>query len=210
MEPMITLTDLLVTAVCVWAYVKLRKHNGRVRVLFYYRMFFINMALATFIGGIVGHAFLYLFNFYWKLPGWIVSMFSIAFLERVSIERSRPLLKRKVAYFFMRLNFIELIAFVIIAILTLNFYYVEIHAAYGMLVVVLSFELFIYFKTKDVVSKYLIASVLITTIAAIVHITKFSFCEWFSFFDIGHVLMAISAYLIYKSAQLQEPAVVKN
>jgi len=203
-EPTTALTDFIVTAACLWAYFRLRKHNGKERVLLYFRIFFLSMALATFIGGLVGHAFLYYLRFEWKLPGWITSMISVAFLERVSIERAKPLMKRQVGYFFMRLNFIELMVFAGLAIFSLDFSFVEIHAAYGMLGVVLSFEIFTFIKTRDLSSKYLIASVGITTLAAIVHIAKFSFSKWFNFFDIGHILLAISSFLIYKSAHFME------
>ncbi len=209
-EPTTALTDFIVTSVCFWAYLKLRKHPGKERVMLYFRIFFLSMALATFIGGLVGHAFLYYLRFEWKLPGWIISMISVAFLERISIERAKPLMKKSIGYFFMRLNFVELFCFIGLTVFSLNFSFVEVHAAYGMLVVVLSFEIFNLIKTDDISSKYMIASVIVTTLAAIIHIVKFSFSKWFNYFDIGHILLAISSILIYNAAHHMETAENKN
>ena len=143
-EPVTTLTDLMVSAVCFYAFFKLNKIPLHNKVHLYLRYYFLSMGIATAIGGIVGHGFLYLFdtqwhspeslvNFIgkifgkdllkdvanpWKLPGWLTSMFSIALVERAAIEYARPLIKNKVGKFFAWLNVIELIIFVTITFIT--------------------------------------------------------------------------------------------
>src|SRR5215218_10742626 len=82
LEPVTVLTNLLITAVCVFAFVKLRRlatPNVIQKIMEY---FFLLMGIATATGGILGHGFLYITGLYGKLPGWYISMFAIAFIER--------------------------------------------------------------------------------------------------------------------------------
>ncbi|MCU0369089.1 MAG: hypothetical protein MUF39_09695, partial [Cyclobacteriaceae bacterium] len=89
-EPINTLTDLIVSAVCFYAFFRLKKSGLTGRTQLYFRMYFLLLGIATLFGGIIGHGFLYVFSFAWKLPGWIVSMLSVAFIERSSIEHAKP------------------------------------------------------------------------------------------------------------------------
>ena len=88
-EPVVTLTDLLVSVLCfIFAY-KIHQNNSSEKVFSYFKLYFLIMGIATALGGIIGHAFMYNFSFYWKLPGWITSMISIMFVERAAIEHTR-------------------------------------------------------------------------------------------------------------------------
>ncbi|MEA2106205.1 MAG: hypothetical protein U9P82_05730 [Bacteroidota bacterium] len=51
--------------------------------------------------------------------------------------------------------------------LTLNFFFVEIHSAYGLLVIVASFNLFVYTKTKAKESKLFLIAVGFSAIGAL-------------------------------------------
>lgn len=53
------------------------------------------MGIATMVGGVIGHGLLYAYSFAWKLPGWLTSMFSIALIERASIEQARKQISPK-------------------------------------------------------------------------------------------------------------------
>lgn len=225
-EPVTTLTDLMVSAVCFYAFFKLNKIPLHNKVHLYLRYYFLSMGIATAIGGIVGHGFLYLFdtqwhspeslvNFIgkifgkdllkdvanpWKLPGWLTSMFSIALVERAAIEYARPLIKNKVGKFFAWLNVIELIIFVTITFITLNFFFVEIHSAYGLLVVVTSFNLYVYLKTKTKGSKLFLIAVGFSAIGALFFMNQWGISPWFNHFDISHIFMTFSALYFYKGS----------
>ena len=76
-EPVTVLTDLLVSGVCFYAFHKLGKTPKSSEpdvVCTLFRYYFLAMGIATLYEGIIGHGFLYLFGFKWKLPGWIISM----------------------------------------------------------------------------------------------------------------------------------------
>ena len=64
------------------AYLKLNALPQRSQVQGLFKYYFLSMSLATFLGGVLGHALLHYVPFYLKLPGWITSMLSVALLER--------------------------------------------------------------------------------------------------------------------------------
>src|SRR6187551_3876516 len=170
-EPVTVITDLLVSAVCFYAYWQLRKTKDASLVIKFFTYYFLTMSISTAFGGIIGHGFLYALSFEWKVPAWLISMLSVGLIERAAIFHAKPLLRTRAGSFFSVFNIIELIAMIAVVLYTLNFFYVETHAAYGLLVVVFSFELFIYRKKKSEESRLLLIAVGISAIAALVHLT---------------------------------------
>ncbi|MEQ8364849.1 MAG: hypothetical protein RH948_18385 [Cyclobacteriaceae bacterium] len=199
-EPVNMFTDLIVSAVCLIAYYKLTKKQLPGKTQLYFRWYFLLMGLATLFGGVIGHGFLYAFSFAWKLPGWIISMFSIALIERSSIEHARPLISPKVGKGFLILNIIELLTVMTITIYTLNFQWVEFHSGYGLLAVVLTFHGFTYLKTRDKGSGTIIIGVGIASIAALIFMNEISPSIWFNHIDLSHVIMAVAAQVFCKGA----------
>jgi hypothetical protein len=199
-EPVTTATDLLVSGVCFYSYFKLSKANRPGKTQLFFRFYFLLMAFATLFGGLIGHGFLYALSFAWKLPGWIVSMLSVAMIERSSIERAKPLIDPRVGRFFLTLNIIELLTIMTVTMSTLNFKWVEFHSGYGLLGVVLPFHAFTWYKTRDKGSFIIVIAVLVASCAALVFMNKLSIHEWFNYLDISHVMMAIGAYVFYRGA----------
>ena len=219
LEPVTTFTDLIVSAVCFYAFIKLIKIPVHNRIHYFLRYYFLSMAIATAIGGLIGHGFLYLFSDNnaigvspWKLPGWLTSMVSIALVERASIEYARKIINPKVGKFFAWLNIIELIIFMTITFSTLNFFFVEVHTTYGLLMVVGSFNSYVYYKTRTKGSKLFLIAVGISAISAIIYMNEWGISKWFNHFDICHCLMAISAYFFYLGAkeEIKNPLEVNN
>lgn len=200
MEPVTAATDLLVSGVCLYAFLKIRKGTNNLPSVNLLKYYFLTLAVATAYGGIIGHALQHVLSFGWKVPGWLISMLSIALIERAAILHAKPILRPGIGKFFAILNIIELSVLVSVVLLTLNFFFVEAHAFYGLLIVVSSFELFIYIKTKDEGSKLLLVAVFISALAATVHLTQFSIHIWFNHLDLSHVLMAMAAYVFYLGA----------
>ena len=199
-EPMTTLTDLLVSVVCFYAFYQLSTYQVRNNSLRYFRYYFLLMGIATLLGGLIGHAFLYAFSFSWKLPGWIVSMLSVALIERSAIDYAKDYVPKKLGHFFLRLNIVELITIMTITLYTLNFKWVEFHSGYGLLAIVFPFHGYVYLKTKNKGSKTIMLAVGIASIAALVFMNKIAAHAWFNHLDISHTLMAIAAYVFYRGA----------
>jgi hypothetical protein len=201
-EPVTTITDLLVSAVCFYAYARLTKIGEKQRLHLYLRYYFFSMGLATFFGGVIGHGFLYLFSFAWKLPGWLTSMFSIALIERASIEQARKLISRRLGRALAWLNIIELLTFMTLTFSTLNFFFVEVHTTYGLLIVVASLNIFIFVRTRDPGSRLFIIAVAFSALGALVFMNEWSIHLWFNYLDLSHVLLAVSAYFFYRGSRL--------
>ena len=210
-EPVTTFTDLIVSAVCFYAFYHLNRTPVKNKVHWNLKYYFLSMALATLIGGVIGHGFLYLFSFAWKLPGWLTSMFSIALLERASILYAKPSINPKTGIFFAWMNIIELTTFVIVTFSTLNFFFVEVHSAYGLLIIVTSFNFVVYRKRKSEASKLFLFAVGVSAVSALIFMNEIGISKWFNHFDISHILMSISAFIFYKgSLKMIEDPVLQN
>ena len=199
-EPIATVTDVLVSAVCFYAYYRLTQKKLPGRSQWYFRYYFLLIAIATFLGGVIGHGFLYALSFPWKLPGWIISMVSVAMIERSAISHARRLIKPAVARFFLVLNLVELVIVMTVTMTTLDFFWVQFHSAYGLLIVVFSFHAYTYYRTKDQGSATIMWAVGVTAIASLVFMNKFSPHTWFNYLDLSHTLLAIASYVFYKGA----------
>jgi len=205
-EPVVTATDLLVSFLCFLYAYKIHKSGKTEKTFLYFKIYFFTMGIATFLGGVIGHAFLYLFDnfqgdlFYWKLPGWIMSMFSIMFVERAAIEHTRIYLSKSIVNSFKIVNIIEFLIFLTLTITTLNFFFVEFHSGYGLMFVVLSLESFLFYKTRNTAGKYILTGIGFAAVAALIFMNEISFHQWFNYISASHVLMAIAATFFYLGA----------
>lgn len=199
-EPVAAITDIMVSIVCVYAYWQMRKKGLNAWSQVHFRNYFLLVAIATALGGIIGHAFLYMFSFAWKLPGWIVGIVSVALIERAAISHAKGLIRPKIARFFLVFNIIEMCAILAITMITLDFKWVEFHNGYGLLVNVAGFHGYTYYRTRDKGSLIILGAVGITTVASIVFTNQLSLHTWFNFIDISHVLLAVAAYVMYLGA----------
>ncbi len=213
LEPVTTFTDLMVSAACFYAFSRLGRQKFSNRALNYFRWYFFSMGMATLIGGLIGHGFLYAFGFAWKLPGWITSMFSVALIERSAIESARPWLNPRLGKWLLRLNIIELLTVMTVTIYTLDFRFVEFHSGYGLVAIVLPLHLFIYYRQRNQGSRTVILAVLVAIMAALIFMNEIALDTWFNHFDISHTLMTVSALIFLKGAlilgretQRREPA----
>jgi len=201
-EPVTTLTDLVISGICFYAFFALKKYKVSHNIYYLIRGYFLCIALSTLLGGIMGHGFLYAFSPKWKFPGWAFSMVGINLLERVMLSFSRSFIKRRYARFFSWVNIVELLVFAYLAFTTLNFAYVEIHTAYGLMVFVLGFSLYHYFKgNQSDMIRFFIWAVMAVIVAFFFFITKYGVSEWFNYMDISHLFLALAAWLFYLGAR---------
>lgn len=209
-EPVVTVTDLLVSVLCLYFSYQVHKSGKKEKVFVYFKIYFLNMGIATLFGGLIGHAFLSYFSFYWKLPGWIMSMISIMFVERAAIEHTRIWLTESIIKIFRIINILEFLTFLTLTITTLNFFFVEFHSGYGLLFVVLSLEGFLFWKTKNIAGRYMLTGVGFAALAAIFFMNKISPHQWFNYLSISHVFMAIAATFFYQGTIKIDMSAVKN
>ena len=89
-----------------------------------------------------------------------------------------------------------LLIFMYLSFSTLNFFFVELHSAYG-LAVVFGFRLFVYRKTNHRGCKHFLYAVGLSFIAGAFYMSKIGISPWFTHTDIAHVFMALSAWYFY-------------
>lgn len=200
LEPVTTLTDLIVSLVCYISFSRLLKLNKQDLHFKLLNWFFLTMAIATTFGGLIGHGFLYLFSFGWKLPGWLTSMLSISLLERASIEYAKPLLKPSLRKIMDWANIIELLTFMALTFSTLNFRFVEIHSAFGLLVINTPLHIYVYWKTRNYASRTMLIAISFALFSALIFMNEISLHKWFNYLDLSHILMAIGAFFFYRAA----------
>lgn len=209
-EPVVTITDLLVSVLCfIYAY-KIHRWGKKEKTFLYFKLYFLIMGVATALGGLIGHAFLYAFNFYWKLPGWITSMIAIMFVERAAIQHAKIWLKESLIRTFLVINLLEFFTFLTLTIVTLNFFFVEFHSGYGLMFVVLSLEGFLFIKTKNKASRYILTGIAFAALAALFFMNEISPHKWFNYISVSHVLMAISATFFYIGTTKIDMSVIKK
>jgi hypothetical protein len=199
-EPVTTVTALMISAVCLYAFIKLSKIPSAGRVHFFLRFYFLAMAIATANGGIIGHAFLFHFSFAWKLIGWITSMMAIMLVERASIEYTSHFIKPSLAKLLRWINIIELATFITLTIHFLKFFFVEIHTTYGLLIVVSSLHFFVYSKIKSRGSLLFLIAVGFSAISALIYMNEWDVSKWFNHSDLSHIFLVITAWFFYLGA----------
>lgn len=209
-EPVVTLTDLLVAALCFIYFYKLQKAGKSEKVFTWFKYYFLLMGIATTLGGLLGHAFLYALSFGWKLPGWIVSMLAIMLIERGAIEHSGILFKEKMVKVLKVVNIIEFLVFLTLAITTLDFFFVEFHSGYGLMFVVLSFEGYLYLQTRNPASKNMLIGIGFAAIAALFFMNKWSLHQSMNYIAISHLFMAVATFFIYQGVKRIDMEVQKK
>ncbi len=200
-EPVVTATDLLVSFLCFLFAFKIHRSGKKEKPFAHFKKYFLIMGIATALGGIIGHAFLYAFSFYWKLPGWITSMISIMFVERAAIEHARIWLKETLIKILLVVNIIEFLTFLTLTVVTLNFFFVEFHSGYGLMFVLLSLEGFLFLKTRNTAGKYILAGIGFAALAAFFFMNKISPHQWFNYISASHIFMAVAATFFYQGAK---------
>ncbi len=201
LEPFTVLTNLLIAAACFYAYhnLKKKKLTGTIPQL-YMSYFFLLIGIATIIGGVVGHAFLYITGLYGKIPGWYIGMAGVALFERAAIAHGRPFMNKKVGQFFSALNYVEIIIFMTLSVIKLNFVFVILHSFYGLFIVVFCFEVFLYRKSKGPSFKYILIATIFGFLATFCHAFQLSINKWFNYNDVSHLAMTAAIIFYYKAA----------
>jgi hypothetical protein len=204
-EPMIALTGLLVMGVCFYAWLRLKRSQTTNIGLQYSQYFFLLMGFSTLIGSMVGHCLLYCLPFAFKAPGWILGMIAVTALGQASILQAKPMLRAGWGSALCWINNVGLILAIWFVISFLWFPGVEMHAAFGFIGVIAPIEGWLLYKTNDPGSKNILLGILFLAAAAAIHVAKFSMGVWFSFFDIGHLLMAASFWCFMLGVEAKYP-----
>jgi hypothetical protein len=204
-EPVIALTGLLVALICFYAWQRLGRIESPSEPLKLSRLFFLFTGLSTFIGGLVGHAFLYALPFEYKLPGWISGMIAVSALEQAAIVQAQWILGQRMVKMLSWINIVELTLALWLISSSLWFPVVEIHSAFGFLLIVAPLQWLIWRKSGAKGSTDILLGILLLIGAVVAHIFKISMGPWFSFFDFAHLFMGAAMWKIMTGAENSTP-----
>ena len=198
-EPICTITDFIVAAICFFYYIKLTKSsNWSKNRLWRYYFFFIMSA--TFFGGLLGHAFLYCGPFaVMKLPGWLSGMFAMSVLSQISIDLFKQQ-NRKQYFYFSALNVFIFVVMFGLELHNLVFNYVQIHSALLLLLLIFPMQAWLIKQNNSFQGKNILYALTIAGVGSFFFTSKIGLNPWFNHIDISHVCLGISMYIISKAA----------
>lgn len=203
LEPVTCLTDLITATVCFFAFFRLHQLERKEPEHSFLKFYFLFMGLATTSAGLIGHAFLYLVSFNWKMIGWTFSALAIFFIERSAILFSRPYMSDKLTRWLYRLNVAQAIIFFLVILNpeTRSFSAVKINSTIGLVGFV--FPLFyLYFKkTSHPGGRQIMIAIAAGIFPAITFNAEITFHRFFNYHDISHVLMAMVMFAMYLGAR---------
>lgn len=201
-EPITVATDLLLAAICFYAFFRIRKFEYMGRIKWYFKYYFLTLGLSAAFGGIFGHAFQYTLSEEWKLISWVMTLGSVALIAHALVEVAKPWIKPGLFRIVSGFNILVFVIALFYTIWTVAFSPVKYYMIYGMLVVVGSFSFFIYRKTGSRGMLILMGAVLVGFFSAIIFSFEWGIGPWFNHRDISHLILIFSAYGFYKGAAL--------
>jgi hypothetical protein len=207
-EPVITLTGLVIGAVAWYAWMRLGRISNPLPEQRMVRIFFGYMSASAVVGAFIGHAFLYHFPFYFKLPGWVLSMVAASALERSAIFRIDGWVGEKTNRLLLSLNIFKWFVFVGIVGVTVYYPVVQIHMAICMLLGLGVAEFLLWKRDKDDASRLMLLSIVPALVAALIGVFKLSPSIWFAHQDVSHMFICVSLWLLMlgtESMLAQEP-----
>jgi len=207
LEPIVVLTDIIVTIVCIWAFINLRKLDQGSAARKMMGWYIIVSGVSTTVGGLLGHGLIYMSDFVtMKFPGWILGMIGTHFFQKAALYNAEPVLQ---ATTFKRLDLlISMLTAIGIGVLFYfkTFIIVEIYLGVGHLLIAM--PLFIYYlnKSSDEASRLALIGIAVLASSLLVVIPKLSIGAWISHHDIAHIIMAISIYMSYLAGRAMHRA----
>ena len=196
-EPITVLTDVLVACVCVLAFIK-TKTKGSTKGIQLYRWFFLTTGISTLASAIIGHAFLYQWDFNAKIYGWVTGIISIAFGQYAALYHTKETIGEKNFNMLFWINLFEVCLALCLVFVVFKFIVVEVHSAVGLVLGVTILEYCQYKKTRSILSKHMMIGVAIAVLAVLCHVFKLAISVWFNHLDLSHVIIAIAVYVMYK------------
>ena len=201
---MIAATDWVVAGICFYAYFKLNQLKGKGMAFILFRYYFLLLGLATFWGGLVTHAFIYLLSDVWKVPGWLTGMVAIALISSSSVEYNKEIIGKNITAVLYVLILVELITVMAITTFSINFKWTGYHSAFGLVAIVAPLHAQCWRKSRDLASRLILISIFIFCLSGIVFTLKISPHIWFNYVDLTHIILALAVYIFYRAAVLMK------
>lgn len=185
-EPMTLFTDILVTIACIYFGSKILNRK--------WKFFYYFMGAATLVAGLA-HLLYYYIGYEAHLIARTTSVIALFFAEQASLEKIR----NKKGYAFLKgVSFIKLIVVITAVIIWNNFLLIKWNSSIAMIGFLFGIHLYDEFIKKSYDNHMVFWATAIGILAAIVSAKKISIHSWFTYHDIGHILMILSFYFIFR------------
>ena len=204
-EPGIALTGLFIGLLCFYAWARLRRRADLLPAQVWMTWFFGFMAVSATVGPFFGHAFNYWAGFTGKYICWIFSMLSLAALAQAAIEHARPLLGAGAGRWLSAANAVALAAGLLVTGIKQSFPWVEGHSALILFGFLAPLEGLVYAKNRNAGSLLLLLSLPLTVLAVLPHVFKWSPGVWFTYYDVGHVMLYGCFWVMLVGAEQMRP-----
>jgi hypothetical protein len=207
-EPITLITDLLLAAICFYAFFQIRRLDCSGSGKRYFKYYFLILGLGAMTGGLLGHAFLYRIAEEWKLVSWILIIGSVTLMIHALLELARPYIKKGIVRIISRFNVLIFALVIFFTLWSMAFSPLKFYTIFGMVVVVGSLSYYIYHKTGNRGGLILIGAVGVGLLSAIIFSFQWGLSPWFNHNDISHVILSFSAFHMYKGAVLLMGSVI--
>jgi hypothetical protein len=200
-EPVTSLTDLLVSFSGFYFFILLKKEPGKGNVTFGWRNFFLFMGLSTFFGTfshILEHkGYQKIYFVLWNIMQ-ILGGLAMFYAQRAAISEVTNKILAKVLLYFANLQLMIFIPSV------LYFQDFKVVAFNSLLVIILMLLLF-FPRTQNTKSSFSLIwfGFIISVLTVFIHQQKIGFSRWFNHKDVSHILMILSLWLINKGVRMR-------
>ena len=201
-EPMTAFTDLVITAVSLYAFFRLRRKwpdpTPHERI---YLWFFLLMGISTLFGACLSHAFAYAFpsGQYNLLPNWITNVLSVACYPLALIGRADQVRTLPAKKLLTAAVLVETAVILVLMLWKMSFLYDEIHIAACVYLFALPLQIRLWKDGCRAEIRAAWAAGVLMTLIPVVLVTKMHLGAWMNDFDISHVLIAVAMYLYFRA-----------
>ena len=201
-EPVTVATDLIISLVCLYALIFLKRARGKQNLRLLFILFFAFLGTGTLLGGFLGHGFLYLLDPGWRLPGFLSSMVAVALLEQASLMVLSQHIQHRAWLLLTWLNILLLFSFLVLVMVTQNFLFVVFYVTFNVLILIGGTQLVIYRRSGHVAAGWFLLAVGTGLAGDVIYVLNLNLSEWFNRNDLGHIFLAVSTILFYRGAGL--------
>lgn len=197
-EPVTAATNVVLSLLCFSLSIKLQKNLYFKRNLEFkfWRNFFFFMGISTFLG-VFSHGARHYLNMNQYTLLWLVmqsfSGYAMFFAEKATLKRYFNQLTFNKINPLLQLKFV---IFIIAAFYYKDFMSVVVNSAVGFISILIVNIHFLKKGRKTAIK--MIIGILLGIIAALFHVFKIGYNEWFNHNDLNHVIIALSLYVIYQ------------
>jgi hypothetical protein len=194
-QPVGVFTDFINAALCLYFYLVLQRMSGTSNSTRYWALFYLNICIATFLGGYAHGAYLTHegigFKSLW-LTMHVFNGLSVYAAQHATLNSALQFSKNK--NFWKQSYKLQLLLFIPAVFIFQNFLVVIIDMAIGLIPI-----MFIHFKDikNEKSSKWIAYGILISFLTAFIHLSKFSLHVYFNHLDIAHVFIAINLSVMF-------------